>query len=578
MANEQELSQQLTALQQQAEQQHTLAESSRELLHRNLAETYFWWREARNEADYLDRLYTENNITYRNTGNRYNFSPVIRLAFPRIRTNDATVSYYSKALWAIDNEFDAHRQRYENASKINVMKAFIHEAGGVDGLKELVREAVDGEPDASTAISKKAKKSKNLTEDQALLKRSDERKILKNKTHILKTSKGFATVDAGALAATNDDIVVLLAKRSKRTGKITLIASTTDTQIVEAVINECGELDLSNTPPVLRLLIECLRPHIVPHMIHKLGLSGKFFDEHKVGWDDILDKAIMRSERARLVIRTDGSILVSKTLSDASLTTISIPKNPIAVPSDILLRGSDRYWIENILMNESQLPLFSCEPSNDLIDADEDKSATKQLKLVSQSSGHSRNIYFYDTDLIKSEHSYQPMIVDDSMGYAWEIRAKKKFIDRFYRQSVQGWLTGAIKYLRNKKSSRVAFAVGTDHLELQSHYESDNPPGVNKDGFTHYGDDCKTLAERDAVISLEPATKHTTIVAPLDIIELFTMLARAQTVCDEIIIRGNEFVLNVSYETATAKHEAYIPALDERGNRNDVLFARYNNG
>ena len=577
MANEQELSQQLTVLQQQAEQQHTLAESSRELLHRNLAETYFWWREARNEVGYLDRLYAEANITYRNMGNRYNFSPLVRLAFPRIRTNDATVSYYSKALWAIDNEFVANPKRFDNIQYINVMKSFIHDAGGVDGLKELVREAVDGEPDASTAISKKAKKGKNLTEDQALLKRSDERKVLKNKTHILKASKGFATVDAGVLAATSDDLVVLLAKRSK-SGKIILIASTADAEIVEAVVNECGELDLSNTPPVLRLLIECLRPHIVPHMIHKLGLRGKFFDEHKVGWDDASNKAIMQSERARLVIRADGSILVSKILSDASLTTISMPKNPIAVPCDILLRGSDRYWIENILMNESQLPLFSCEPINDLIDADEDKSATKQLKLVSQSSGHSRNIYFYDTDLIKSEHSYQPMIVDDGVGYAWEIRAKKKFIDRFYRQSVQGWLTGAIKHLRNKKSSRVAFAVEADHLELQSHYESDNPPGVNKDGFTHYGDDCKTLAERDAVISLEPATTHTTIVAPLDIIELFTMLARAPTVGDEIIIRGNEFVLNVSYETATAKHEAYIPALDERGNRNDALFARYNNG
>ena len=577
MANEQELSQQLTVLQQQAEQQHTLAESSRELLHRNLAETYFWWREARNEVGYLDRLYAEANITYRNMGNRYNFSPLDRLAFPRIRTNDATVSYYSKALWAIDNEFVANPKRFDNIQYINVMKSFIHDAGGVDGLKELVREAVDGEPDASTAISKKAKKGKNLTEDQALLKRSDERKVLKNKTHILKASKGFATVDAGVLAATSDDLVVLLAKRSK-SGKIILIASTADAEIVEAVVNECGELDLSNTPPVLRLLIECLRPHIVPHMIHKLGLRGKFFDEHKVGWDDASNKAIMQSERARLVIRADGSILVSKILSDASLTTISMPKNPIAVPCDILLRGSDRYWIENILMNESQLPLFSCEPINDLIDADEDKSATKQLKLVSQSSGHSRNIYFYDTDLIKSEHSYQPMIVDDGVGYAWEIRAKKKFIDRFYRQSVQGWLTGAIKHLRNKKSSRVAFAVEADHLELQSHYESDNPPGVNKDGFTHYGDDCKTLAERDAVISLEPATTHTTIVAPLDIIELFTMLARAPTVGDEIIIRGNEFVLNVSYETATAKHEAYIPALDERGNRNDALFARYNNG
>lgn len=576
MANEQELSQQLQALQDRAEQQHNLAESSRELLHRNLAETYFWWREARNEAGYLDRLYAENNITYRNTGNRYNFSPVIRLAFPRIRTNDATVSYYSKALWAIDNEYDAHRQRYDNPSKINVMKAFIHENGGVDGLKELVRDAVDGEPDVNAAISKKAKKSKVISEEAALLKRSEERKIVKNKTHLLKASKGFATVDAGALAATSDDLVVLLAKRSKRTDKITLIASTTDAEIVEAVVNECGELDLSNTPPILRLLIECLRPHIVPHLVHKQGLRRKFYDEHKIGWDDIADKAIMRPERVRLVIRADGSILVSKILSDASLTTVSTPKNPIAVPCDILLRGNDRNWIETVLMNEAQLPLISCEPSDTLSDADEDKSAIKQLKLMSQSSGHTRNIYFYETDLIKDAHSYQPMLVDDAIGYAWEIRAKKKFIDRFYRQSVQAWLNGYGKHFRHKKASRIGFIVGADHLELQSHFESSDTPGVNEDGFTHYGDDCKTLVQRDAVITLEPAMKHKTIVAPLDIIELFTMLAKAQTVGDHIIIRGNEFVLNVSYETATAKHEAYIPALDERGNRNDALFVRYN--
>jgi len=574
----QALNEKLTALQQRADEQHTLAESSRELLYRNLADAYFWWRDARNEAGYLDRLFAENGITYRNTANRLNFSPVVRLAFPRIRTDDATVSYYNKALWAIDNEYDAHRQRYENPSKINVMKAFIHDAGGVDGLKELVREAVDGETEVNVEISKKAKKTKNLSEDAVLLKRSDERKILKNKMHILKASRGFATVDAGALAATSDDLVVLLAKRSKRTGKITLVASTTDTQIVEAVINECGELDLSNTPPILRLLIECLRPHIVPQLIHKLGLRGKFYDEHKVGWDDVEDKAIMRPERARLVIRADGSILVSKILSDASLTTISRPKMQIAVPCDILLRGNDRNWIETILMNEAQLPLISCEPSNALTDADEDKSATKQLKLFSQSSGHARNIYFYDTDLIKSEHSYQPMIVDAAIGYAWEIKAKKKFIDRFYRQSVQAWLNGYGKHFRHKKASRIGFMVGADHLELQSHFESSDTPGVNEDGFTHYGDDCKTLVGRDAVISLDPAMKHKTILAALDIIELFTMLAKAQTVGDEIMIRGNDLALNVSYETATAKHEAFIPALDERGDRNDALFARYNNG
>lgn len=574
MASEQELSQQLQTLQQRANEQQTLAESSRELLHRNLAEAYFWWREAHAEVGYLERLYAENNITYRNTGNRYNFSPVIRLAFPRIRTDDVTVSNYNKALWALDNEFDAHRQRYENASKINVMKTFIHNAGGVDGLKERVRETLDGDEELPS-VNKKKKKVRS--ESEAALKRSAEKKILNNKIKILKRSKGFATLDAGAVATTSDDFVVLLAKRSKRTGKITLIASTTDAQIIEDVINECGELDLSNTPQILRLLIECLRPHIVPHAIHKLGLRGKFFDTHKITWGAEQDHTEDRAETPRLVVRSDGTILVSKALSDASLTTVSTPKAAITSPCDMFLRGPDRVWLEKILMTESQLPLYVCEPTDKLADAGAEARAIRQLKLTSDSLNHSRTLHFYDVDLIKSEHGYQPMITSDEIGYAWEIKAQKRFIDRLYRQSLQGWFDGYGKHFKLDEASRIGFVVNDDHVEIQSHYERKTVPGVNANGFTHYDDDCKTMVQRDAVITRHAATSHTAIVSPLDIIELFTMLAQAQTVGDEIVIRGNELVVNVSYETATARHEAYIPTLNAKGARNSELFVRYIN-
>lgn len=147
------LNEQLSELQMRAEQQHNLAESSRELLYRNLAETYFWWREAQLEDGYLDRLYAENNITYRKTVNRTNFSPVVRLAFPRIRTDDVTVSYYNQALWAIDREYISNPQRYANAAKINVMKAFVHDAGGVDGLRELVRSSLDDDSDTAIPLA-----------------------------------------------------------------------------------------------------------------------------------------------------------------------------------------------------------------------------------------------------------------------------------------------------------------------------------------------------------------------------------------------------------------------------------------
>lgn len=571
------LNEQLSELQMRAEQQHNLAESSRELLYRNLAETYFWWREAQLEDGYLDRLYAENNITYRKTVNRTNFSPVVRLAFPRIRTDDVTVSYYNQALWAIDREYISNPQRYANAAKINVMKAFVHDAGGVDGLRELVRSSLDDDSDTAIPLPAKPKRQKAPTESDAALKRAAEQKITNHKLKVLNRSKGFATFDAGPVVTNKSNLVVLLAKRSKRTGKITLIASTTDAQVLEDVINECGELDLSNTPSILRLLIECLRPHIVPKAIQKLGLRSKFFDTQKIVWGADGDKIDMRPEAVRLVVRADGTILISKTLSDASLTTISTPKIAIISPCDVFLRGPDRAWLEKVLMLESQLPLYTCTPTDQLADAGPDARAIKQLALTSADNKHSRTLHFYDVDLIKSEYGYQPVITSDQIGYAWEIKATKKFLDRLFKQSIQGWFNGYGKHFKLEPASRIGFVVADDHVEIQSHYERNTVPGVNANGFTHYDDDCKTMVERDAVITRHAATTHTAIVSPLDFVELFTMLAQAQTVADTIIIRGNEFVMNVSYETATARHEAFIPTLDAKGFRNDELFARYNN-
>jgi hypothetical protein len=577
MASEQELSQQLEALQQRAEEQHNLAESSRELLYRNLAETYFWWQAAQAEAGYLDRLYAENKIIYRNTANRYNFSPVVRLAFPRIRTDDVTVSNYNKALWAIDNEFISNPRRYANAAKINVMKAYIHKVGGVDGLKELVRSTLDNDDGFAPAQSSKPQRPKAPSESEAELKRAAAKKITSLKMKALKRSKGFATFDAGAVATDNNELVVLLAKRSKATGKISLIASTTDPQIVEDVINECAEVDLSNAPPILRLLAEVLRPHVVIRAVQKLGLRGKFFDTHRVVWGEHGKNTDLRPEAVRLVIRADGTVLVSKTLSDASLTTISTPKSAITLPCDVFLRGPDRAWLEKILLLESQLPLYTCDPADKLADAEAEARAIKQLKLASAEQKHSRTLHFYDVDLIKSEYGYQPIIATDTIGYAWEIKANKKFMDRLFKQSIQGWFDGYGKHFRIDEASRMGFVVHDDNVEIQTHYERKTVPGVNANGFTHYDDDCKTLIGRDAVITRHAATTHTAIVSPLDIIELFTMLAQAQTVGDTIIIRGNEFLMNVSYETASARHEAYIPTLDAKGFRNDELFARYNN-
>lgn len=64
------------------------------------------------------------------------------------------------------------------------------------------------------------------------------------------------------------------------------------------------------------------------------------------------------------------------------------------------------------------------------------------------------------------------------------------------------------------------------------------------------------------------------MVSPLDVIELFATL-RSLSLQGKVLIKGNSKLMSISYETATAKHDAFVPACDVKGKRIADHFTKF---
>lgn len=111
------------------------------------------------------------------------------------------------------------------------------------------------------------------------------------------------------------------------------------------------------------------------------------------------------------------------------------------------------------------------------------------------------------------------------------------------------------------------------YLEARSHFVKDQP-GVNEEGYARFADDYYTLYGQGTKIERSSDAPAEITVSPLDIAELFATLANVPTK-GRIMIKGNAHVMSIAYETATAKHEAFVPACNLEGERDATCFKRY---
>lgn len=572
MATEQELNDRLQKIQNDALEQHRLHMGARSLLHRNLADAYVWWRDAiQQPTSYLDGIYKANAIETRATSNDVNFNPIVRLFFKMQAANAGTASQWSAALRAVHQYYETNENHLRRVGDLQgEIAAFIRKNGGVSGLRLIYNQFFDADdPNAITTPEPVTPKRKPTKAEKYRL--DTEAKIFKSKRSLLKESKSLGAVDIADIATNDDDLIVVLAKRNPKTGKLEAVGATNDDDVIRQVIMESVDTDVRKLPPNLRLIVECLRPHVVPHKLQKQSARTPFFIVHDLG-KDAEGKDRHFRESVRIVLAKSGAIIASKSPSTASLTTISQPNVPFELERDIFLRGKDRYWIETELLNNGQMPLFKVTTEQGLLDTPTNLTASKMLVLKNQQADEERKVYFFNYSILDQEQSYQPVPVN-AISYDWQIDADKKFVTRFYRKQLDQWLVKVKKNIHLASNKTMKLVLADRYLEARSHFVKDQP-GVNEEGYARFAADYYTLYGRDAKVDHLTDAPAEITVSPLDIVELFATLANVPTK-GRIIIKGNAHIMSVAYETATAKHEAFIPACDHEGERDVTYFKRY---
>jgi hypothetical protein len=552
---------------------------------RAAVEAYLFWREASQEAGYLERLYAENGIPTRQTkGNSVNFNPLIKLVYGKLAKDkgDGWTSGMAHSLNAIDAEFCERTQVYRSDPK-NLLFNWVSDNGGLSGVRRKVPNLDDEVPPVPTP-----KKTKEPTPRGKYRSPDTEthRAILKQHQDQLVSSAG-TLLPIGDVPASKDsnamtDLVVLLARKDEN-GQIVFIGSSNDTALVDSAVTLCVRFDHNNLSPILATIVEALRPHCVPRDFVILNNRKRFFSAHDVVVDDD-GKTQNRLEAARLVIQPDGSIIISKVYSKSGLVTISKAKK-VSLASDerLFIRGTDRWHIENNLLVDGQISLFAAEPKDRLGEVDDSKVSdwkfqpSKSLTLkpvdaaISNIKGKPpspRVVYFHPYE--QTSHS-QPTIKNPTkITYDWTIEATGSFFHRFFARGISSWVSLLKNGLGRVDNRAFELVFNHDEIEVRSNWWKDK--GI-WDRTKAVDEECATPFARDASIKF-----HQTDAAPAsitinahDLLELSNCLATFK-LKSKVKIQGTNELLHFSWQTELASHEAWIPSSNLQGHRSSKHF------
>jgi hypothetical protein len=535
--------------------------SSKQLTYTKLVEAYFWWRRAEKRKGYLDALYAGRGIS-----NYKDFHKLVDLIFRLRETNQTqNIGNYSYAVEAIHKEYEANSFRYKHIEdKVSALVRWMFDNGGISGLRGRNQQQKDdfGGDDDSVSTAKKTAKSTKRTDTRLVT----EAQVIQQKKDRAKNTKTGKQVDFGEVATNDDELVVVLAKRSDY-GKLTIIGTTADEAVVDRALLEIGDIDYSSTAPVLRTLVEALKPNIIPKRLQQQKVRAKFYNKTKVKHSYTNKKGVWEevvlTEKTRLVLRKNGTILVSKTTASASLTTVAKPNIRFGNKTDVFLRGSDRYWLETDLLNEAQIILYDAEPKKKLAKASDKVNADFQITLSNTRSKSKRNLYFYNTDAIDGGVGFQADIADaESIKYGWNITASATYIQRLYAKHLEKWLYGMNKGIKLTHNLHMLLHCTSKHLEIQSDWQNEK--------YQQQGKEFQTVFEKDAKSKVH--SKDTKItVSPLDIVQVFATICDAQ-LTSSVVIEGNKHLLHIQYSTDAADFDVYVPACNHKGVRDDTHF------
>ena len=559
MATTKDLDAGLAKIQALGAEQNKLYQSARRTLYSTLVETYFWWRQASQKQGYLEKRFANANIKFKTKLNRPNFNPVVRLVMGmQQHLHNVQIANFASAINAIDDEYLRNEHIYKHRDAVEELVDWMADSGGLSGITGAKKEEIEEYGYDYKGAGNKNKKTKKDDEKKA----KQQLEVLGLKKVAIAQNEATNTFDIGEVGTDNDDLVVVLAKATGNGNELRLIGSTAQQALVDGAVMQIGEVDFANLPPHLRMLCEVVKLNTITKSLQNYGGRNNFYNKSKLVIEREGKKENVR-ENARVVLRQNGTILVSKSTSDASLTTYYIPSKKFLLNEDVWLRGSDRFWLETELINDSEIALYDATD----LEAQTNKQlkAQKQITLKNTITKQKRNIYFYDFSRIDDATMYQPAIVKDEIDYDWAVKGNASYFRRLYEQHFDGWQHRVKHRLHTANNKAVAFDVSEDGIVCEKKWDkADNC-------FTQTGNRYLTAFSDDA----EVCGTGRIIFAPTDIIAVLEMIAKHNVAEDTVMMSGNKDLLFINYKNDIAEIQVYIPSCTITGKRNAKYFTKF---
>ena len=539
-----ELNKRLEELQDAADAQTQVYESSRDKLYQNMVDVYLWWREASKDAKYLNSLYKDAGIRTRaRGGNQPNFYPLVRLVWNiDISKKASTVSEWAQSLLAL------HQTATEDADKYSDLRGdlinHIHNVGGLSelrGERRMTEDELFAEEDGEEIESKRGRKPGSTGSDEIIETKAQQAKAITAKAKL----KAFPSA-----IANSDDFVVMLARRNRRTNELEVVGSNYNDDLIESALLACTDIDRASVTPSLRLIAEAIQPHAIPAKLEKYRKS--FFDKSKYV-ERIQGDGTKEKVRESTTVLVDGKkheIIITKTPRKASCVTHVKPKKlKLHSGSTLVMRGSDRSWFERELLNNQKLPLYSAEPSDSLVENSTDTHTRYSLHL--SSSNHNRSIYFYDADEMPSE-SVNGLRISTSLSKepSWTITANAQWLAEFDAECVSKWISEVKSHFNKKHNQKIGISVDSDALKLWWWWDEEKGDYLNS--FT-------MPFNTDAEIEIKEEDNTTINLNPKDAMLLFSAIPSLPLASHKTKITGFDGAVYVEYETDLAKYRSLLP-------------------
>ena len=558
MATTQALDSKLAELKMDMNNALVLQKMSRDQERLVIACAYMWWRDARQQSDYLVQCYASSNIRYKQT-QKINFRPLLKLiTVSRMASGD--VDTWNMALRAVDEDFANNLGHYA-VDPVDRICHFIKTNGGKTGLAYHGK-AEDDEDDAVEAIGLYTLDDSELL---ATLK-------AEARNHY---AKSVANIQLPSLQLNDDGYSVVIVK--KQGAGYALVGTTNETKLLDAALVSTYRSDFEALPMTMRVVLEPLHMLNIPNCL--ASSYAKFIEVSNLAeaWDPK-----RRKEKAykRLTYRAaEQDFLLSTMQVDSAVVIRAKPKSNVMErkTGDMFLPNSTRQSVEVRLLHQGAFNLFKPSSADkftnvgrgyiaanyvDLLTkvAVDDADGVTAHEVITNTSNLSHPpLSFIPFHSVFGEPRWQVVNKTQRMKAAWKADVDLDWLRQTSTAFLDKWIAAYGKKANRQVNKTLSVALDAQRLTIAYEFED----ALGYDNF-------KSIA-----LPTNAAQGHVELVMrSADFAFVLRQMADLNVV-GAISMQADAYGLVVRFSTTASEYEVWLAACDEKGNRYSAHFMAY---